>query len=166
MSDKEFMKTLVNQKTLEDARDLLKRQGFDFTENDMIALGNVIERTASKGEPLTEEEMLNICGGVDFMAPAFAAIISAVSAVMSEGTTEEKISRGVGGAILGGLGALAAGTIGGAVGGFMGGKKGSTAGSMILGNVAAGMGVPLGQALGVVAYYRICAWMKERKLKK
>lgn len=166
MGDKKFMREFISQKTVKDARALLKKEGFDFTEKDVLALGEIIENSARKDKPLTEEEVSNICGGVNFALPIIGVISASIRAILSKGSLEEKISMGLGGALIGGASSLIGGAIGSGAGKAIGGETGSKIGEFGVGGLTMGVGVALGSGLGLKVYHKVCAWTADKKAKK
>lgn len=64
LSDEEFVKKLISQETIEDAKKLFEDQGITTSIEEMEMLGRFIKKISEKGnEKLSEEDLGEISGG-------------------------------------------------------------------------------------------------------
>lgn len=64
LSDEEFVKKLISQDTIEDAKKLFENQGIKTSIEEMEMLGRFIKKISEKGnEKLSEEDLEEIVGG-------------------------------------------------------------------------------------------------------
>ena len=64
LSDEEFVKKLISQETIEDAKKLFEDQGIATSIEEMEMLGRFIKKISQKGnEKLSEEDLEEIVGG-------------------------------------------------------------------------------------------------------
>ena len=64
LSDEEFVKKLISQETIEDAKKLFEDQGIATSIEEMEMLGRFIKKISQKGnEKLSEEDLEEISGG-------------------------------------------------------------------------------------------------------
>ena len=81
LSDEEFVKKLISQETVEDAKKLFEDQGIATSIEEMEMLGRFIKKISQKGnEKLSEEDLENIGGGKlkDVAIRAVGTVIGAV----------------------------------------------------------------------------------------
>ena len=66
LCDEEFVKKLISQETIEDAKKLFEDQGIATSIEEMEMLGRFIKKISEKGnKKLSEEELTEIVGGVN-----------------------------------------------------------------------------------------------------
>ena len=64
LSDEEFVKKLISQETIEDAKKLFEDQGITTSIEEMEMLGRFIKKISEKGnEKLSEEDLKEVVGG-------------------------------------------------------------------------------------------------------
>lgn len=64
LSDEEFVKKLILQETIEDAKKLFEDQGITTSIEEMKMLGRFIKKISEKGnEKLSEEDLKEVVGG-------------------------------------------------------------------------------------------------------
>lgn len=81
LSDEEFVKKLVSQETVEDAKKLFEDQGIATSIEEMEMLGRFIKKISQKGnEKLSEEDLEEISGGSagSFVVRGLGATIGAL----------------------------------------------------------------------------------------
>ena len=81
LSDEEFVKKLISQDTIEDAKKLFEDQGITTSIEEMEMLGRFIKKTSEKGnEKLSEEDLEEISGGSagSFVVRGLGATIGAL----------------------------------------------------------------------------------------
>lgn len=81
LSDEEFVKKLVSQETVEDAKKLFEDQGITTSIEEMEMLGRFIKKISEKGnEKLSEEDLEEISGGSagSFVVRGLGATIGAL----------------------------------------------------------------------------------------
>ena len=65
LSDEEFVKKLISQDTIEDAKKLFEEQGITTSIEEMKTLGRFIKKISEKGnEKLSDDDLGNITGGL------------------------------------------------------------------------------------------------------
>lgn len=81
LSDEEFVKKLISQDTIEDAKKLFEDQGIATSIEEMEMLGRFIKKISQKGnEKLSEEDLEEISGGSagSFVVRGLGATIGAL----------------------------------------------------------------------------------------
>lgn len=81
LSDEEFVKKLISQDTIEDAKKLFEDQGITTSIEEMEMLGRFIKKISQKGnEKLSEEDLEEISGGSagSFVVRGLGATIGAL----------------------------------------------------------------------------------------
>lgn len=81
LSDEEFVKKLISQETIEDAKKLFEDQGIATSIEEMEMLGRFIKKISQKGnEKLSEEDLEEISGGSagSFVVRGLGATIGAL----------------------------------------------------------------------------------------
>lgn len=81
LSDEEFVKKLISQETIEDAKKLFEDQGIATSIEEMEMLGRFIKKISEKGnEKLSEEDLEEISGGSagSFVVRGLGATIGAL----------------------------------------------------------------------------------------
>ena len=81
LSDEEFVKKLISQDTIEDAKKLFEDQGITTSIEEMEMLGRFIKKISEKGnEKLSEEDLEEISGGSagSFVVRGLGATIGAL----------------------------------------------------------------------------------------
>ena len=64
LCDEEFVKKLISQETIEDAKKLFEDQGITTSIEEMEMLGRFIKKISEKGnEKLSEEDLKEVVGG-------------------------------------------------------------------------------------------------------
>ena len=63
LKDKEFLESIVKMETPEEVQKAFKEKGIDFSKEEILSLGDVINKTIEKGVVLSEEELDRISGG-------------------------------------------------------------------------------------------------------
>lgn len=81
LSDEEFVKKLISQETIEDAKKLFENQGIKTSIEEMEMLGRFIKKISEKGnKKLSEEDLEEISGGSagSFVVRGLGATIGAL----------------------------------------------------------------------------------------
>ena len=63
MQNMEFIKALVIQESVPDVQNLFKKEGIELSEEDVMVLGKIINRTILKEDIINDEELSKIYGG-------------------------------------------------------------------------------------------------------
>ena len=63
LKDKEFLESIIKMETPEEVQKAFKEKGIDFSKEEILSLGDVINKTIEKGVVLSEEELDRISGG-------------------------------------------------------------------------------------------------------
>ena len=63
MQNMDFIKSLVIQESIPDVQNLFKKEGIELSEQDVMVLGKIINRTILKEDIINDEELSKIYGG-------------------------------------------------------------------------------------------------------
>ena len=63
LKDKKFLKSIMKMETSEEVQKAFEEKGFDFSKEEILSMGDVINKTIEKGITLSEEELDTISGG-------------------------------------------------------------------------------------------------------
>ena len=64
LKDKKFLKSIMKMETSEEVQKAFEEKGFDFSKEEILSMGDVINKTIEKGITLSEEELDTISGGI------------------------------------------------------------------------------------------------------
>ncbi|MGN1367587.1 MAG: hypothetical protein ACI4WX_01855 [Aristaeellaceae bacterium] len=85
LEDKNFMVEMLSQETAEDVQALFKKNGVEFTLEEVREIGRHIEELSSAEEELTDAALESVSGGVVITAATAWAVAKAAIAVGSAG---------------------------------------------------------------------------------
>lgn len=63
LEDMDFIKKLILRENIPDVQKLFKSEGIDLSEDDVIVLGKIVNRTILKEDIINDEELSKIYGG-------------------------------------------------------------------------------------------------------
>lgn len=85
LEDKNFMVEMLSQETAEDVQALFKKNGVEFTLEEVREIGRHIEELSSGEEELTDTALESVSGGVVITAATAWAVAKAAIAVGAAG---------------------------------------------------------------------------------
>ena len=117
MQDEEFVKRIVKMQTPEEVQNEFRKEGVELSVEEIETLGSIINKSIEKdGQPLTEQELLEIAGGINtknFSKGFVESLILPVKRVISSEYRSYGLGELASQGVIAGLGAgLGAGLVG------------------------------------------------------